>query len=131
MEFPVKVMLDSNAFDLVAADDVLPHFLPIIRQGYLRFLSTPIQEGEIAAISDGRKRSQLQTVPRLVVATPEASTAMPDEIILHTAQEYADILVTEDKFLTERCEQNASCRVMNFKHLLGLMIELRTHIGKG
>ena len=56
-------MLDSNAFDLIAAADVWPLLVPLVRQGYLQFLSTPVQEAEIAAISDARKRRQLQAIP--------------------------------------------------------------------
>ncbi|HHV43316.1 MAG TPA: hypothetical protein GXX57_01435 [Firmicutes bacterium] len=134
MELPIKAMLDSNAFDLIAAADVWPLLVPLVRQGYLQFLSTPVQEAEIAAISDARKRRQLQAIPRLVCPVPDELDldlgGASDDLILSAAEKYADVLVTQDKVLTMRCAQRSTCRVTDLDGLFRLLVQLKSQGGK-
>jgi predicted nucleic acid-binding protein len=78
-----------------------------LRERRLALFTTPVQEAQVAAVPDPRRRKQLRTVPREVVPTRESVSAgarrhIADAMIADAAIARCDLLVTEDRRLTER-----------------------------
>ncbi len=59
-------MLDTNVFDEMISDEFFPDIEACIGK-YFQFLSTPIQEEEIANIPGARYRRLINALPRTVV----------------------------------------------------------------
>lgn len=103
-------MIDTMVFDATVDDPELhAGALAAVAERRLRLVTTPLQEEQVAAIGDARRRKALQALPREVVPpAPRPTIAEPrakhaaDALIADTARERCDVLVTEDGRLTER-----------------------------
>lgn len=102
-------MLDTNVYDrIVARDGFTARVAQAVRSGQVEILRTRVQDEEIARIPDAARRAAMQKVPFRRIPTNEAawSAANPhpseDDMIAATAEAEADVLVTEDKDLSER-----------------------------
>jgi predicted nucleic acid-binding protein len=102
-------MIDTMVFDRIVDDPgAFAAVTHAIRHADLALFTTQVQEAQVAAIHDPRRRKELQTVPREVVpATPHGVGAsqrkhLADAMIARAALERCDLLVTEDRRLIER-----------------------------
>ena len=103
-------MIDTMVFDRLVDDpEALAAVSRALRERRLALYTTPVQEAQVAAIPDRRRRKQLQSLPREVVPVVGARavyTAGPrhlaDAMIADAAGERCDVLVTEDRRFTER-----------------------------
>jgi predicted nucleic acid-binding protein len=101
-------MIDTMVFDRLVDDpEAFEAVKRALRERRLALFTTPVQEAQIAAVSDPRRRKQLRTVPREVVPTrdglaTDARRHVADAMIADAALARCDLLVTEDRRLTER-----------------------------
>jgi predicted nucleic acid-binding protein len=101
-------MIDTMVFDRLVDDpDAFATISQAVRERRLALFTTPVQEAQVAAIADPRRRKQLRTVPREVLPTRDDAVAdgrrhIADAMIADTALARCDLLVTEDRRLTER-----------------------------
>jgi predicted nucleic acid-binding protein len=101
-------MIDTMVFDRLVDDpEAFEAVKAALRERRLALFTTPVQEAQIAAVSDPRRRKQLRTVRREVVPTRGDAAAdgrrhVADAMIAETARASCDLLVTEDRRLTER-----------------------------
>jgi predicted nucleic acid-binding protein len=101
-------MIDTMVFDRLVDDpEAFAAISQAVRERRLALFTTRVQEAQIAAVSDPRRRKQLRTVPREVVPTRENLSAdarrhVADAMIADAAMARCDLLVTEDRRLTER-----------------------------
>jgi predicted nucleic acid-binding protein len=111
-------MVDTNVFDAVADDEALRAVvLQAIAQKRLRLVTTPVQEEQLAAVPDPRRRKALRRLPREVVPAPPRPgddyaavwagqpKHVADAVIADTARARCDVLVTEDKRLAQRAAE--------------------------
>jgi predicted nucleic acid-binding protein len=92
---------------LVDEPDAFEAVKRALRERRLALFTTPVQEAQVAAVADPRRRKLLRTVPREVVPPTgdieaDGRRHVADTIIAGTAIERCDVLVTEDRRLTER-----------------------------
>ena len=104
-----RLMLDTNIYDrIVARDGFTARLVRAVRRQQVEILRTPVQDEEIRRIPDAARRAAMQKVPFRRIPTNEAAwsatTPMPseDDLIAATAEAAADVLVTEDRDLSER-----------------------------
>jgi predicted nucleic acid-binding protein len=102
-------MIDTMVFDRLVDDpEAFEAMSQAVRERRLALFTTPVQESQVAAVSDPQRRKLLRTVPREVVPPAHAAVAadsrrhIADAIIADTALARCDLLVTEDRRLTER-----------------------------
>jgi predicted nucleic acid-binding protein len=105
----LRAMIDTMVFDRLVDDpeafEAVKHAL---RERRLALFTTPVQEAQLAAVSDPRRRKQLRTVPREVLPPADGMIDvdrprhLADAMIATTALARCDLLVTEDRRLTER-----------------------------
>jgi predicted nucleic acid-binding protein len=104
----MRAMIDTMVFDRLVDDpEAFAAMSQAVRERRLALFTTPVQEAQVAAVADPRRRKQLRTVPREVVPpTPNVEADgrrhIADAIISETAIERCDLLVTEDARLTRR-----------------------------
>jgi predicted nucleic acid-binding protein len=104
----LRAMIDTMVFDRVVDDpEAFEAMSQAVRERRLALFTTPVQEAQVAAVSDPRRRKQLRTVPREVLPTSSDVAAdgrrhVADAMIAETALARCDLLVTEDRRLTER-----------------------------
>jgi hypothetical protein len=104
----LRAMIDTMVFDRLVDDpEAFETVKRALRERRLALLTTPVQEAQIAAVRDPRRRKQLRTVPREVVPTRGDVAAagrrhLADAMIADAALARSDLLVTEDRRLTER-----------------------------
>ena len=105
----LKAMIDTMVFDrIVDEPGALEAVTDAIRHSQLALYTTQVQEAQVAAVRDARRRKRLQVVPREVV--PAVVNALyaggnkhaADTMIAGAAIERCNVLVTEDRRLTER-----------------------------
>ena len=119
-------MIDTMIFDALADDGSASRPVQAaIRSSRLELLTTHVQEGQLADIGDPVRRKRLQRLPRTVVPSdapvlavartgrpvlgpsPETDAVRhghrhaPDQVITTAALRHADVLVTDDRRLTE------------------------------
>lgn len=101
----MRVMLDTMVFDHIVATEGLAERLERAqRQGVLTLLTTEVQEEQLRAAPDAKRRS-FRAIRRLVVPTVEHEEAMSDDaLIAASAMEHAEVLVTEDRELRQGLE---------------------------
>ncbi len=109
-------MIDTMVFDAVADD---PEFRAAVtaatRDRRIALFTTQIQEDQLAAVPDPGRRKRLRALPREVLPPVGADGGpvvdavhagqnkhMADALIAGTALARCDLLVTDDKRLTER-----------------------------
>jgi predicted nucleic acid-binding protein len=106
----MRAMIDTMVFDRLVDDpEAFAAVAQAVREHRLALFTTPIQEAQVAAVADPRRRKQLRTVPREVVPTRGDAVAdgrrhVADAMIAETARARCDVLVTEDRRLTERAQ---------------------------
>ena len=128
----MKIMIDSQIYDLVANTPGLAESLNALqRGGALTILSTHIQEDELASIKDAGKEARMAVIQRVQVPTAGGVYGVPkydggtygdgsdsgisidevripskghtrDALIATSASKHADVLVTEDGRLARR-----------------------------
>jgi predicted nucleic acid-binding protein len=101
-------MIDTMVFDRLVDDpEAFAAMSQAVRERRLALFTTPVQEAQVAAVADPRRRKQLRAVPREVVppapnVEADGRRHIADAIIAETAIERCDLLVTEDARLTRR-----------------------------
>ncbi len=104
----MRAMIDTMVFDRLVDDpEAFEAIAQAVRERRLALFTTPVQEAQLAAVADPRRRKQLRTVPREVLPTRDDAVAdgrrhVADAMIADTALARCDLLVTEDRRLTER-----------------------------
>jgi predicted nucleic acid-binding protein len=104
----LRVMIDTMVFDRLVDDpEAFEPIMRALRERRLALFTTPVQEAQVAAVADPRRRKQLRTVPREVLPTRDDAVAdgrrhVADAMIAGTALARCDLLVTEDRRLTDR-----------------------------
>ena len=111
-------MVDTNAFDAIADDEVLRDLVVrAIAEKRLKLVTTPVQEEQLAAVPDPRRRKALRRLPREVVPVPDLPgddyaavwagqpKHVADAVIADAARASCDVLVTHDRRLTERAAE--------------------------
>lgn len=111
-------MLDTNAFDAIADDEALGALvLQAIADKRLRLVTTPVQEEQLAAVPDPSRRKALRRLPREVVPVPAAPgddyaavwagqpKHVADAVIADATRTRCDVLVTQDRRLSERAAE--------------------------
>ena len=126
------LMLDTNIFDDLIVDSLLPDIYDALGE-YFIFLTTSIQEGELAALSDKRRRQLMQGIPRNVVPLHSPANLTQDTnvrhhhdaLIAYTAQEAADVLLTNDQPLAQWCSEIVvSLVVWNYQEFINWFLSL-------
>ena len=104
-------MLDTNIYDLIVARPGFAARLErAVGDGRIEILRTSVQEDEIARMPDAAKRAAMQRISgrRIPVSERALGTSGPlpsdDMLIAVTAEDEADVLVTEDKEIQARIE---------------------------
>jgi predicted nucleic acid-binding protein len=103
----LRAMIDTMIFDRLVDDpEAFAAVGQAVRERRLALFTTPVQEAQVAAVADPRRRKQLRTVPREVLparndAVADGRRHIADAIIADTALARCDLLVTEDRRLTE------------------------------
>lgn len=120
----LRVMIDSNIYDKIAEDNLQGKITALCRRGSIEVLTTHIQLDELSNVLDDHYRSQLRSVEASCVPTDviawdvsrwdeckwgnraanslftelkgDKSKRIRDAIIGTTAENIADIIVTED-----------------------------------
>src|SRR4051812_24873793 len=101
-------MIDTMVFDRLVDDpEAFEAVKRALRERRLALFTTRVREAQIAAVSAPRRRKQLGPAPRGVVPTREglatdARRHVADAMIADAALARCDLLVTEDRRLTER-----------------------------
>ncbi len=109
-------MIDTMVFDAVADDPELHAAVTAAtRDRRIALFTTQIQEDQLAAIPDPARRKRLRALPREVLPPVDADGGtlvdavhagqnkhLADALIAGTALARCDLLVTDDKRLTER-----------------------------
>jgi predicted nucleic acid-binding protein len=106
----LRAMIDTMVFDrLVDEPGAFEAMSRAVRARRLALFTTPVQEAQVAAVSDPRRRKQLRTVPREVLPSSldrdvvaDGRRHIADAMIADTALVRCDLLVTEDRRLSER-----------------------------
>lgn len=134
----MRIMLDSNVFDKVAAKPEIIHDLGLLtRTGELEIVSTHIQDDQLKKIPDRTKRDAVLGIPGRIVPTTEFvldvsdlelsclgngeagslhyedirrgnPRHIEDALIALAAAHEADVLVTDDKRLGKKVKATAS-----------------------
>ena len=131
----MRFMLDTMIFDHIVADPVLAEMVrETVGSGRITIVTTHVQEDQIAAIPDERKRRAISCLPRRTVPTmgfvldvsrlgmarladDDTNTAIEsigrqhlltvkDALIAASVRGEADALVTEDKTLRKRIRRD-------------------------
>ncbi len=110
-----RVMFDSNAYDAILRHDDAER----IEAEMFSVITTAAQEDELRQITDPARRAALLKIfHALHAATAEVSAdwdAARDSIIGKAAAEHCDLLVTDDRELTERLAvQTPKLRVLSY-----------------
>lgn len=125
-----RLMLDTNVYDLVIARRGLAELLNrAVEEKAIEILRTRVQEEEIARIQNASKRAAMRQVRGRTVPVSDAPWAgLPkgrapseDALIVATAEESADVLVTEDKELAERAKEGGRLAVWRFAELVAFV----------
>ena len=109
-------MIDTMVFDAVADDpEIREAVTAATRDRRIALFTTQIQEDQLAAIPDPGRRKRLRALPREVLphVAPDGGTLvdavhagqnkhLADALIAGTALARCDLLVTDDRRLTER-----------------------------
>lgn len=113
----MRIMLDTMVFDhIVAAEGLVERLDRAQRQGVLTLLTTEVQEEQLRAAPEAKRRS-FRVIRRLVVPAAEDEGAMSDdEIIAASALQHAEVLVTEDRELRQSL-QSRPFPVWTFREL--------------
>ena len=106
----LRAMIDTMVFDRLVDDpEAFAAVSRAIREHRLALFTTPVQEAQLTAIPDRRRRKQLQSLPREVVPAPGDRAVytvgprhLADAMIADAAAATCDVLVTEDRRFTER-----------------------------
>jgi hypothetical protein len=126
----MRIVLDTMIFDLIVAEPALLGKLrSLVQRGQLRVISTHVQEDQLNAIPDPAKREKVRLVSREIVPTSGCIVDVSrldmaafgtetlerlhqgglkhshDALIAATAQDQADVLVTEDRRLANRVKR--------------------------
>ncbi len=127
---PKRLMLDTNVYDLIVARrGFVERLNRAVENGEIEILRTRVQEEEIARIPDGVKRAAMRSVRGRTVAVsdtpwremPKGRAPSEDALIVATAEESAEVLVTEDKDLATRAKEGGRLEVWRFKDLVGFV----------
>ncbi|MGE5673396.1 MAG: hypothetical protein ACM3XM_05865 [Mycobacterium leprae] len=138
----MKFMLDTNVFDRILGTPGMVSLLNTLsKAGAITLLTTPVQEAELQAMPDARRRRVAQSILRQVVpaddgldmAAPPGAvdprTLMPspkhlrDALIGAAASWQVDVLVTEDRRFAKRVrEAHANCRVIGFAEFRSMVM---------
>lgn len=110
-----RVMFDSNAYDAILRHGDTER----IEAEMFSVITTMAQEDELRQITDpARRAALLEVFHALHAATAEVSAdwdAARDSIIGKAAAEHCDLLVTDDRDLTDRlAKQEPSLRVLAY-----------------
>lgn len=113
----LRVMFDSNAYDAILRQDDAGR----IAAEMFSVITTAAQEDELHQIANPKRRAMLLEIfHRLHAATAEVSAgwdASRDSIIGRAAAEHCDLLVTDDKGLTEQLAVSAPhLRVLTYEN---------------
>ena len=100
-------MIDTMVFDRLVDDpDAFETVERALRERRLALFTTPVQEAQLAAVADPRRRKLLRSVPREAVPAAgydvTSSRHAADAAIADAAAARCDVLVTEDRRFTER-----------------------------
>ncbi len=127
---PKRLMLDTNVYDLIVARrGFVERVNAAVEAGTIEILRTRVQEEEIARIPDPGRRAAMRQVRGRTIAVSDAPWAgMPkgrapseDALIVATAEESADVLVTEDKDLARRAKEGGRLEVWRFQELVAFV----------
>lgn len=127
---PKRLMLDTNVYDLIVARrGFVERLNRAVENGEVEILRTRVQEEEIARIPDGAKRAAMRSVRGRTVAVsdtpwremPKGHAPSEDALIVATAEESAEVLVTEDKDLATRATEDGRLEVWRFKDLVAFV----------
>lgn len=127
---PKRLMLDTNVYDLIVARrGFVERLNRAVENGEIEILRTRVQEEEIARIPDGAKRAAMRSVRGRTVAVsdtpwremPKGRAPSEDALIVATAEESAEVLVTEDKDLATRAKEGGRLDVWRFKDLVAFV----------
>jgi predicted nucleic acid-binding protein len=130
---PKRLMLDTNVYDLVVARrDLAERLNHAVEDGAIEVLRTRVQEEEIARIPDASRRAAMRRVRGRTVPVSDAPwQGMPrggapseDALIVATAEESADVLVTEDRELAKQAKAGGRLEVWRFDQLVGFVENL-------
>lgn len=100
-------MLDTMVFDAVAdgTPEALAALDRAVRDGELALFTTTVQEAQLAAVPDPVRRKALRRLSREVLPPEDPGDVLDrhraDAVIAATAAARCDVLVTEDRWLTE------------------------------
>ncbi len=120
----MRIMLDTNLFDRIADTPGLTeavNLLAATRQ--ISVFTTPIQEEELAQITDKARHRRLDAIRRTVLPIPDSVYAptlkhLKDALIGAAAAAGVDVLVTEDGDFARRARAGGSpCDVWSFADL--------------
>jgi uncharacterized protein YaiI (UPF0178 family) len=100
-------MIDTMVFDRLVDDpDAFEAVNQAIREHRLALFTTPVQEAQVAAVADPRRRKQLRSLSREVVPAAgydaASSRHAADAAIADATAARCDVLITEDRRFTER-----------------------------
>lgn len=122
----MRAMIDTMVFDRIVDDpSAFEAVTGAVRHAHLALFTTQVQEAQVEAVRDVRRRKQLQTVPREVVPARVAAGAskhIADAMIAAAALERCDLLVTEDRLLTQRSTEQG-LEVWNVDRLFAWVAE--------
>lgn len=113
----MRVMFDSNAYDAILAHGDVER----IEAEMFSVIATVAQEDELRQIADPQRRAALLEIFHALHAAtaevPASFDASRDSIIGKAAAEHCDLLVTDDKALTEALAQSApGLRVLTYEN---------------
>lgn len=101
-------MIDTNIFDKLVCDSFYPDMWTALESKKMQFITTEIQEQEIARLPNSHRKKLYKHIPRSVIALDlqaESAECTADQLIANTAADSCDIFVTEDKALRRWFEQ--------------------------
>ena len=106
----LRIMLDTNVFDLLLDDEKLLSELENARS--LRFYATDVQRDELGRVPDeSRRTAMLSILERLCFLVrdefpgPTEAKHGPDGIIAAAARTRCDLIASEDAGLREACRR--------------------------
>lgn len=153
----MKFMLDTMIYDRIIENPGLIERINVLsNEGKIEILSTHIQDDQLSKIPDSKKRAKISEINRKGVVTDgfildlsrldEAAFSdgegislcdiqsvsnghTEDALIATTASRDADVLVTEDKRLSNRFKACTSvCKVWSFEEFLCFILKYPTRV---
>jgi rRNA-processing protein FCF1 len=124
---PLKAMLDTNIFDLIAADESGRLLSGLENDAGIALYVCEAQLAELGALNDAARGEALVALARglcrsvAAVLPPRASGKHArDAVILATAAQCCDLLVTQDRGLRERAALGA-VQALSFEEFAALL----------